>query len=149
VHDIAVDNSGWIYIADRENRRIQVFSPEGRFEAQWVNLSRAAAVHISKGENQLVYVGEYFAADPEACKTAMRLGPRVSILETSGKLLARLGEHPSGDEPGRFYAPHAVATDSRGDIYVAEVSFAEWHHLQKDPAKELRSMQKLVKRQNS
>ena len=146
VHDIAIDRRGWIYIADRENRRIQVFSPDGMFETQWVNLSRTAAVHVSKGENQLVYVGEYFAADPEVCKTAMRLGPRVSILDTKGRLLARLGEYPFGDEPGRFYAPHAVATDSRGDIYVAEVSYSERHDKQKEPGKELRSMQKLVRK---
>jgi len=145
VHDIAIDKSGWIYIADRENRRIQVFSPDGKYEAQWVNFSRTAAVHISKGHEQLVYVGEYFAADPEVCSIAMRLGPRVSILDTNGRLLARLGEHPCGGEPGRFYAPHAVATDSRGDIYVAEVSYSERFDKQKEPTKELRSMQKLIK----
>jgi len=143
VHDIAIDRNGWIYIGDRENRRIQVFSPEGRFETQWVNLSRTAAVHVSKGDEQLVYVGEYFAVSPEVCKIAMRLGPRVSILDTNGRVLARLGDYPFGDEPGRFYAPHAVATDSRGDIYVAEVSYSEFGK-KKDLPKELRSMQKLI-----
>jgi len=148
VHDIAIDRSGWIYIADRENRRIQVFSPDGKFEAQWVNFSRTAAVHVSNGDEQLVYVGEYFAVDPEVCSIAMRLGPRLSILDTKGKLLARLGEHPCGDEPGRFYAPHAVAVDSKGDIYVAEVSYSERFDKQKEPTKELRSMQKLIKSEN-
>jgi len=143
VHDIAIDRSGWIYVGDRENRRIQVFSPDGRFETQWVNLSRTAAVHVSRGDDQLVYVGEYFAVSPEVCKIAMRLGPRVSILDTRGRLLARLGDYPFGDEPGRFYAPHSVATDSRGDIYVAEVSYSEFSK-KKDSPKELRSMQKLI-----
>jgi len=146
VHDIAVDRNGWIYIGDRENRRIQVFSPEGRFETQWVNFSRTAAVHLSKADPQLVYVGEYFAIDPEVCSIAMRLGPRLSILDTNGTLLARLGEHPAGPGPGRFYAPHAVATDSVGDIYVAEVSYSERRDKHKDPPEELRSMQKLIRK---
>jgi hypothetical protein len=68
----------------------------------------------------------------------------VSILDTRGRLLARLGDYPFGDEPGRFYAPHAVATDSRGDIYVAEVSYSEFGK-NKDLPKELRSMQKLIR----
>ncbi|UCB47181.1 MAG: hypothetical protein JSV25_07160 [Spirochaetota bacterium] len=144
VHDIAIDNDGWIYIGDRENRRIQVFSPEGKFEAQWGNFSRTAAVHIPRSDEQVVYVGEYFGGGIGAFSSGMRLGPRVSILDTKGNILTRLGDRPYGDEPGQFYSPHAIATDSRGDIYVAEVSYAEYgSHM--DPPRELRSMQKLVK----
>lgn len=143
VHDIAIDRDGYIYIGDRENRRVQVFSPDGKLEARWCDFSRTAAVHVSKGEEQLVYVGEYFGGGVPTYYTAMRLGPRVSILDTKGNVLARLGDQPFGDEPGRFYAPHMVATDSKGNIYVAEVSYAEFgRHM--DPPKELRSMQKLV-----
>jgi DNA-binding beta-propeller fold protein YncE len=143
VHDIAVDPEGWIYIGDRENRRIQVFSHDGKFETQWVNFSRAAAVHVSSGKEQLVYVGEYFGGGNEGYQEAQRIGPRISILDTKGNLRARLGESTFGDAPGRFFAPHAVATDSRGDVYVAEVSYAEFgRHM--NPPKELRSMQKLI-----
>jgi outer membrane protein assembly factor BamB len=145
VHDIAIDSDGWIYIGDRENRRIQVFSPDGRFETQWGNFSRTACVYISKGNDPSVYVGEYFGGGPEAYQTGMRLGPRVSILDIKGKLHLRLGDEPFGDEPGRFYAPHALAVDSRGDIYVAEVSYTEFGSLM-EPARELRSMQKLIKK---
>lgn len=34
VHNIIVDNDGWVYVADRENHRIQVFSSEGKYETQ-------------------------------------------------------------------------------------------------------------------
>jgi DNA-binding beta-propeller fold protein YncE len=142
VHDIAVDEDGLIYIGDRENRRIQVFNPEGKLEARWPDFSRTAAVCVSQG---LVYVGEYYAGGTEAYKVAGQLGPRISILDGQGRLLARLGEDPFGDEPGRFYAPHGVAADSRGNIYVAEVSHAEFGRTL-DPPRELRSMQKLVKK---
>jgi len=145
VHDIAIDRDGYIYIGDRENRRVQVFSPNGKLEARWPDFSRTAAVHVSKGKEQLVYVGEYFAGGVRYYHSAMRLGPRVSILDTKGKLLARLSDQPFGDEPGRFYAPHAVATDSKGNIYVAEVSYAEFGR-NMEPPRELRSMQKLVRK---
>jgi DNA-binding beta-propeller fold protein YncE len=144
VHDIAVDLDGWVYIGDRENRRVQVFSTHGKFETQWVNFSRAAAVHVSRGREQLTYVGEYFGGGNEGYQEAQRIGPRISILDRSGNLKARLGDHPFGKEPGRFFAPHAVATDSGGDIYVAEVSYAEFgRHM--NPPQELRSMQKLIR----
>ena len=35
VHNIATDLDGWLYVADRENRRIQVFDPNGKYETQW------------------------------------------------------------------------------------------------------------------
>ncbi len=34
-HNIACDADGWIYVADRENHRIQIFDGDGRFETQW------------------------------------------------------------------------------------------------------------------
>lgn len=145
VHDVDIDKDGYIYIGDRENRRVQVFDPKGKVEAVWYGFSRTAAVCVSKRGDDLVYVGEYFAGGGEAFGKAQRIGPRVSVLDKKGKVLARLGEEPFGEEPGRFWAPHMIASDSHGDIYVAEVSYAEWYRIVK-PAKELRSMQKLVKK---
>ncbi len=46
VHNIAIDGDGRVYIADRDNHRVQVFSPEGTYITQWVNLSRAATIYI-------------------------------------------------------------------------------------------------------
>ena len=45
VHNISIDGDGWVYVADRDNRRIQVFDTSGEYQAQWVNLSRAACVY--------------------------------------------------------------------------------------------------------
>ena len=85
VHNLVVDKDGWVYVADRENHRVQVFDSKGRYETQWVNLSRAATICIddSSGE-ELFYVGEYFAGI-KTNDTGTDLGPRVTILNKKGQ----------------------------------------------------------------
>ena len=144
VHNIAIDDDGWVYIADRENHRVQVFDSDGKFEAQWLNLSRAATIWVESSPEGLAYVGEYFAGIATN-DMGTDLGPRVTILNLKGEVLARLGRQSYGAEPGRFYSPHGIAVDSRGDIYVAEVSWSDYGS-QMDPPQELRSLQKLVKK---
>ena len=55
VHNIAMDDSGLLYVADRENHRVQIFDQEGNFVNQIVNMHRPCTVTIF--ENKL-YVGE-------------------------------------------------------------------------------------------
>lgn len=144
VHNIDIDSNGYVYIGDRENHRVQIFDENGNYQTQWVNMSRAAAVYIDKrGESDIVYVGEYFAGIASNA-IGTDLGPRVSIYQTDGTLLARVGRESYGDESGRFYSPHGIAVDSKGDVYVAEVAYSDYG-MHMDPPRELRSMQKLVK----
>ena len=148
VHNIATDRDGWVYVADRQNKRIQVFDPNGRYEAQWVNFARANCVCTSRTGEALAYVGELFSG-VSTNLTGMRIGPRISVLDTSGKVLSRLGDRSFGGEPGQFYAPHAIAVDSRGDIYLAETSRTETEGERYDGLVDssggLRSLQKLVR----
>ena len=117
---------------------------KGKFETQWVNLSRAATICIDDGTGEeLVYIGEYFAGIATN-DIGTDLGPRVTIMNKKGEVLARVGRESYGDQSGRFYSPHGIAVDSRGDIYVAEVSWSDYGS-KMEPQRELRSMQKLVK----
>ena len=144
VHNIATDKDGWVYVADRENHRVQVFDPNGKFETQWVNMARPCGLYLDQSSG-LAYIGELGAAiGPNA--QARKLGPRVSIYNTEGRVLARLGEGPEGEEPGLFIAPHGICIDSRGDIYVGEVS---WTHTgsRLNPPREIRSLQKLARKE--
>jgi len=147
VHNIACDDEGWVYVADRENHRVQVFDGNGKYQAQWGNLARPCGLYVARGSHPLAFIGEL---GPETAATLTRgvpnLGPRVSIVSDQGEVLAHLGTQPVGEGAGQFIAPHGIAVDSRGDIYVAEVSNTYWPMLfGKKPDYELRCFQKLIK----
>lgn len=128
-HNITCDADGWVYVADRESHRIQVFDGNGRFETQWNNLHRPSAIYMPPGKCPICYVGEIGPYLQSNRKTP-NLGPRISILDNQGKLLARLGVVPTaGTGPGKFMSPHGIAADSRGDIYVGEVAETAWPSL--------------------
>ncbi len=143
VHSVAIDPGGRIFVADRENHRIQIFDGQGRFLAQWNNMHRPCGLHIGGGKEPLVFVGELATSLPVNQKYP-RIGARVSLYNLSGELLARLGDNHAGDEPHQFWAPHGIAVDSRGDIYVGEVSFS-FRGKSLSPPQELPSFRKLVK----
>ncbi|HUK42095.1 MAG TPA: peptidyl-alpha-hydroxyglycine alpha-amidating lyase family protein, partial [Candidatus Acidoferrales bacterium] len=144
VHNICTDKEGWVYVADRENHRIQVFDGNGKYETQWNNLHRPCALYMdTTGREPICYVGELGPGMP-VNKQSPNLGNRVDIYDKKGKRLARLGDIFAGEKPGQFIAPHGIALDSRSDVYVAEVSWTIMgQRLQ--PQRELRSLQKLKK----
>jgi NHL repeat len=147
-HNICCDHDGWVYVADRENHRIQVFDGEGRFETQWNSLHRPSGLFMTEGKCPLCYIGEIGPYLP-VNRHYPNLGPRINIVTNRGTVLARLGNvyDAAGQKPGQFMSPHGIAVDSRGDIYVGEVSYAAWPSLYpKEPMPErLGSLQKLMK----
>ena len=140
VHSIATDGEGRVYIADRENHRVQVFDDQGSYLEQWNNLHRPCGLHI---QGELAFIGQL----PTALAVNAdypNLGACVGIYDLMGRRLARLGDVRRGEGPGQFIAPHSVAVDSRGDVYVGEVSWADYGS-RLDPPREVRSFRKLVK----
>ena len=94
-HCLWVDRQGAVYVCDRENSRIQVFSPAGQFITQWTEMNRPTAIYMDA--NETVYISE--------------LTPRISIWDKQGNLITRWRANPS---------PHWIYGDSKGDLYVAE-----------------------------
>jgi len=143
-HAIVIDRAGLLYVADRENHRMQVFDADGRFRTQWNNMHKPAALYLDARDpaGERVYVGELCGVG--ISEGVANLGARVSIYTTDGRLLARLGDRLPGSEPGQFVAPHSVAIDSHGDVYVGEVSWTYWGR-SRTPPRELRSLSKLVR----
>jgi hypothetical protein len=146
VHNITCDDDGFVYIADRENYRIQVFDTDGKFVMQWNNLFRPCGLYMHGARQPIFFVGElgpFLAIN----RRFPNIGPRISILDHRGQLLGRLGAPHAGTEDGTFIAPHTLAMDSRGDLYVGEVSYSAWDHVFPGVARprRIRSLQKLVR----
>src|SRR5271170_3171832 len=145
VHNICCDADGWVYVADRENHRVQVFDGNGKFETQWNNLHRPNGMCMATGPDPLFYIGEG-GPSGEINKDWPNIGPRVSIHTSKGKVLARLGKMHTGLAPGQFTSPHGIAVDGHGNIYVGELSGRTWPRFSKEPPpKRLRVIHKLVK----
>jgi hypothetical protein len=130
-HGIGVDSAGTVYVADRENSRIQLFSPQGEYLKSWDFVNRPCDIFIDDQDN--IYVAELgfrlgsgpgihyqFMTEPPAGHEPIA---RVRIYDPEGKLQCHIG----GEEevlPGNFIAPHGLWADARGDLYVGEVTVA-------------------------
>ena len=125
-HGIDVDIAGRVYVADRENSRIQLFSPGGEFLEEWTDVVRPCQVFIDVDDN--VYVAELgFRAGlfPGAEAPGPNpVGGRLSVFNHDGVLQARWGGGLNPCAVGDFFAPHDIWVDSRGDIYVGEVTMS-------------------------
>jgi len=100
-HSIAIDAKGRLYVADRSNNRIQIFDQSGKFLDQWTNFGTPWGLFVRK---DLIYV-------VDGTENNRLLVAGIS----DGRILTKI-DHLSN--------PTAVAVDSRGAIYVAEVNGA-------------------------
>jgi DNA-binding beta-propeller fold protein YncE len=123
-HSVWVHTDGRVFVCDRENDRIQIFSPDGEFQSMWTNVIRPGDLFIDADDN--VYVGEMAHA---AGSTNMAGRPltethhcQLSIRDLEGRILSRLGGGPDPCADGSFASPHGLWVDSRGDLYVGEVT---------------------------
>ena len=145
-HNICCDATGKVYVADRENHRVQVFDGNGKYLSQWNNLHRPSAISIPGGACPYCFIGECGPVLGVNQKAPL-LGPRLCITTLDGKVVARLGDRTFENWPGQFISPHGIAVDSRGDIYIGEVSRTAWPNLygKEPPPNPLRVLQKFVK----
>ncbi len=129
-HSIAVDAQNNVYVADRGNRRIQVFNTDGKFLHQ-ISIDVPAPADarpaignkptsttgtmapgapwtlcITPGPNQVLYTSDAFPG-------------RIYKLSLDGKLLGMFGK--SGKQLGQFGWIHAIACPSENELYVAEL----------------------------
>jgi hypothetical protein len=113
VHCAEMSKDRLVYVCDRVNDRIQVFTPEGKFiKEAWVSKR-------TLGDGSTWDIA--FSNDPQQKFIFLADGKdeRVWILDRQSlEILSSFGD--GGKMPGQFYAVHSIATDSKGNIYTTE-----------------------------
>jgi hypothetical protein len=113
VHCAELSNDGFVYVCDRPNDRIQVFTREGKFvKEQWVakrTLGDGSTWDIAFSKDpQQKYI---FLADGKNEKVYIMLRDTLEIVSSFGD---------GGRQPGQFFAVHSIAIDSKGNLYTTE-----------------------------
>jgi hypothetical protein len=126
-HGIALDAQENVIVCDRENDRLQFFDRAGNYLAMWTDVLRPTDVAV--GKDSLIYVSELWRPLEPGQGSFVHgyadqdLPGRVSVYNPEGRVVARWGaDSENRAAPGNFIAPHGLAIDSKGDLYVAEVS---------------------------
>lgn len=115
VHGILVSNDGVVYVADRTNRRVQLFTPSGKYLTEmFLNRAGPAPESVS---------GMAFSPDP--AQKFLYLSDfgnsRIAVVDRKMlRILYQFGKR--GPEPGNFQGIHHIAVDSRGNLYTGEVA---------------------------
>ncbi len=113
VHCAEPSNDGLLYVCDRPNDRIQVFTRDGTFVSEVRIAPRTLGdgsvwdIAFSKDDEQ-TYI---YLADGKNARVYIILRETMEILTTFGD---------GGRQPGQFFAVHSIATDSLGNIYTTE-----------------------------
>ena len=108
---LAVDRL--LYVCDRRNDRIQVFTPEGKF------VKEAFFDTNTKGSGSVWDIT--MSRDPQQRYLYVADGTnnQIKVIDRQSlKLLTTFGD--GGRQPGQFYGVHSMATDSKGNLYTAE-----------------------------
>ncbi len=124
-HGIAISADGRVLVADRENDRIQFFSPDGEYLDQWTHVQRPTDIFIDREGLRYVSSLWWRVGQQSFVNGPIRhdLPGHISILDPNGNVLLRW---VSADRcaPGNFVAPHTLCVDSHGDLYVGEVTYS-------------------------
>jgi DNA-binding beta-propeller fold protein YncE len=97
-HSILVDQENLLYVCDRENSRIQVFTGDGEFTAMWTDMTRPN--DISEGKDGNFYVAE---------SSLQGSKPRISVRDRQGRVIAAWESRSA----------HGLWADSQGNVYLA------------------------------
>lgn len=114
-HALAIDKAGRVYVADRENDRIQIFDREGHFLRQIKSpvMGRPYGLALlSDGRIVVADGGEQPDSGPD------RSG--LVILSPDGRILQRSGRY--GNYDGQFRMAHALAVDAHDNVFVVDIT---------------------------
>ena len=114
-HDLAVDGRGRVYVADRENDRIQIFKSDGTYVNEW----RSEGAWRPYGIDIDPSSGYVYVIDGGAQPYVLPHRSDVVVLDGTGAELQRFGRF--GNHDGQFIMGHDIALDRDGNVLVADV----------------------------
>jgi peptidylamidoglycolate lyase len=114
-HAICLDDNDHVYVADRENRRIQVFDSSGRFlkMLQHHRFGNICSVLFNEADKYLVAVDDLIELGVK------HTGSDIIVFDTTGNSFSAFGRSGAYDGPVCWY--HDIAIDKEGSIYVADI----------------------------
>ena len=113
-HDIAMDERGRLWVADRGNHRIQILEQDGTFLAEWKQFGRPSGVALRDGK---IYVADS-ESNGVAPNPGWLRGIRIGEM-SSGKVLYRIPDPL--EIKGGTSAAEGLAVDAAGNVYGGEV----------------------------
>jgi peptidylamidoglycolate lyase len=113
-HAIALDAAGRVYVADRGNKRVQLFDAKGGYVTEWADekLGRPYSLAVSPTLGIIVDGGDQTGCAQIERSRAIEVGP-------DGQVIAQFGSY--GDQAGQFRMAHDVALGPDGAVYVVDV----------------------------
>jgi DNA-binding beta-propeller fold protein YncE len=115
-HAIAIDARGRVFVADRDNDRIQIFDQNGVFLEQWTQFGRPSGIFIDADDNIYVSDNQSNAARHPGWRRGIRVG---NARDGSVEVFIPDPEFDPARE--QETQAHGIAADARGNIYGAEV----------------------------
>jgi len=116
-HSLAVDAQGNVYVADRSNRRIQVFDNELRFKAIYDNVGTPWELCISPGPHQFLFSSNTFPDNNDY--TLAQVTGEVYKMELDGTVLGKFGK--AGKALGEFSGLHEIDCRNPNELYISEI----------------------------
>ena len=106
IHGVGMDRDHRVYVSDRDNNRIQVFTEDGEFIEEWPDITGPTGLHIDENENIWVI------------STTLN---QILKYSKHGELLYGFGAYccTRGGFVGGLSRPHQMAVDQEGNVYIA------------------------------
>lgn len=115
VHNLVVDREGRVYVTDRINRRIQVFTGDGQFISEWKSEALGCPWALAYGPDDFLYMVDGGDMSPRLPARA-----RITRLDLKGNILEQWSSF--GNYDGQLFWGHDIAVGKSGDVYVGEVN---------------------------
>lgn len=122
-HGVLVD-AGTLLVSDRENERVQVLDDEGRMVREWRDVHCPNNVaRLASGYYAVAELGRQWPlVNGRKTRDDAGLPPRVTVRASDGSIVADLTP-PEDVVSRRWFAPHGIATDQLGRVYISEVKW--------------------------